>query len=81
MSHASGPGGGAEYDRIDPGDRLRLDNLRTALAPGAGSELRLHNTTRNETYEVRHRLSDGRRRTVLAGGTIATLTREEQRHP
>jgi aconitate hydratase len=56
----------ADYDRIDPGDRLRLDNLRTPLAPGAGSELRLHNTTRNETYEVRHRLSAGRRRTVLA---------------
>ncbi|WP_369394436.1 aconitate hydratase [Streptomyces sp. CG1] len=66
-----------DYDRIEVGDRLRLENLRTALAPGADPHLRLHNTTKNETYQVRHRLSDGRPRTALAGGTIAALAREE----
>ncbi|MFC5213770.1 aconitate hydratase [Streptomyces coerulescens] len=66
-----------DYDRIDTGDRLRLTDLRTALRPGAERRLRLHNTTKDETYEVSHRLSDNRRRTVLAGGTIAALAREE----
>jgi aconitate hydratase len=69
-----------DYDRIDTGDRLRLENLRTALAPGAEPRLRLYNTTKDETYLVHHRLSDSRRRTVLAGGTIAALARHEQ-HP
>ncbi|MBC2906790.1 hypothetical protein [Streptomyces cupreus] len=71
----------ADYDRINPGDRLRLENLHAALAPRAEPRLRLHNTTKDETYRVRHHLSDGRRRTVLAGGTIAALAREEQQHP
>ncbi|MCI3273534.1 aconitate hydratase [Streptomyces cylindrosporus] len=63
----------ADYDRVDAGDRLWLENLHTALAPGAEPRLRLHNTTKDEAYEVRHRLSDGRRHTVLSGGTIAAL--------
>lgn len=63
-----------DHDRIDMGDRLHLGNLHTALAPGAEPRLRLHNVTKDETYRVRHRLSDGRRRTVLAGGTIASLS-------
>ncbi|MFF4471888.1 aconitate hydratase [Streptomyces sp. NPDC001599] len=71
----------ADYDRIDAGDRLRLEDLHTALAPGAEPRLRLRNTSKDETYQVRHHLSDGRRRTVLAGGTIAALAREEQQRP
>ncbi|MFI9585477.1 aconitate hydratase [Streptomyces sp. NPDC052236] len=67
----------ADYDHIDPGDRLRLENLHAALAPGAKPHLRLHNTTKDETYQVRHRLSDSRRRTVLAGGIIPALARED----
>lgn len=63
-----------DHDRIEMGDRLHLGNLHTALAPGAEPRLRLHNVTKDETYRVRHRLSDGRRRTVLAGGTIASLS-------
>jgi aconitate hydratase len=70
-----------DHDRIDTGDRLRLVNLHAALAPGAEPLLRLHNTTKDETYEVRHHLSDGRRRTVLAGGIIPALAREERRNP
>ncbi|MER6523956.1 aconitate hydratase [Streptomyces sp. NPDC001508] len=67
-----------DHDRIDTGDRLQLRNLHTALAPGAEPRLRLHNATKGETYQVHHRLSDGRRRTVLAGGTIASLAPEER---
>ncbi|MFJ8787929.1 hypothetical protein [Streptomyces sp. NPDC102462] len=63
-----------DYDRIDMGGRLHLGNLHTALAPGAEPRLRLRNVTKDETYRVRHHLSDGRRRTVLAGGTIASLS-------
>ncbi|MCQ4080002.1 aconitate hydratase [Streptomyces sp. RB6PN25] len=63
-----------DYDRIDTGDRLRLDGLHAALAPGAAPTLQLRNVTKGEEYEVRHRLSDGRRRTVLAGGIIPALT-------
>ncbi|MFF4036465.1 aconitate hydratase [Streptomyces sp. NPDC001816] len=70
-----------DYDRIDTGDRLRLAGLHTALAPGTEPLLLLHNTNKDETYQVRHRLSDGRRRTILAGGTIAALAREEQQNP
>lgn len=66
-----------DYDRIDTGDRLRLENLHTGLAPGAEPHLQLHNTTKDETYQVRHRLSDGRRGTVLAGGVLAALARED----
>ncbi|UYQ65875.1 aconitate hydratase [Streptomyces peucetius] len=69
-----------DHHRIDAGDRLRLDGLHAALAPGAEPFLRLRNTTKDEIYQVRHRLSDGRRRTVLAGGTIAALAGEEQHH-
>ncbi len=65
-----------DYDRIDPGDRLRLESLHTALAPGAEPRVRLHNSTKDETYQLRHHLSDSRRRTVLAGGVIAALAGE-----
>ncbi|MEV8126817.1 aconitase family protein [Streptomyces sp. NPDC085944] len=70
----------ADYDRIDAGDRLRLENVHASLAPGAEPRLRLRNTTKEETYPVRHHLSDGRR-PVPAGGTIAALAREEQERP
>ncbi|GHF07022.1 aconitate hydratase [Streptomyces morookaense] len=62
-----------DYDRIDADDRLKLEGLHGALAPGAEARLQLLNTTKGETYEVGHRLSDGRRRTVLAGGIIPAL--------
>ncbi|MEV0638383.1 aconitate hydratase [Streptomyces sp. NPDC050619] len=61
--------------RIQRGDRLRLDGLREALAPGAPSELTARNTTREETYRLHHRLSDRQRRAVLSGGTIPALAR------
>lgn len=71
----------SDHDRIDPGDRLRLENLHTTLAPGADPHLRLHNTTKDETYQLRHRLSDGRRRTVVAGGIIPSLAGTQSSGP
>ncbi|WP_229877718.1 aconitate hydratase [Streptomyces bluensis] len=70
----------ADYHRIDVGDRLRLENLHAALAPGAEPLLRLHNTTKEETYRLRHHLPDDRRRTVLAGGIVPALARRDDEH-
>ncbi|MEC3994298.1 aconitate hydratase [Actinacidiphila sp. DG2A-62] len=67
----------ADYDRVEQGDRLRLEGAHAALAPGAEPALRLCNMTRDQVYDVRHRLSDGRRRAVLAGGIIPELARRD----
>ena len=79
---------GADYERIDTGDELRLDGVRGALADGAapadaetghaedgggGGELRLRNVTKGEEYTVRHRLSPRQREIVLAGGVIPAI--------
>ncbi|MFC9909899.1 aconitate hydratase [Streptomyces sp. NPDC127197] len=64
-----------DYTRVRPGDRLRLDDLHKALTPGAPPTVTVHNTGRDETYRLRHRLSDRQRETVLAGGTIPALAR------
>ncbi|MFE1070917.1 hypothetical protein ACFW5W_06765 [Streptomyces sp. NPDC058783] len=56
-------------------------STRRIIARRAEPCLRPRDTTRDETSPVRHRLSDGRRRTVPAGGTIAALAREEQERP
>lgn len=61
----------ADYDRIERGDELVADGLRDALA--AGKQLVVRNQTRDETYTVRHRLSDRQVEMVLAGGQIPLL--------
>ncbi|MET8679358.1 aconitate hydratase [Streptomyces sp. NPDC004647] len=68
-----------DWERIDAGDRLRLDGLRARLAPDAGPSLRVRNTTKDEEYAVHHRLSPRGRGTVLAGGVIPALAAEA--HP
>ncbi|WP_210586195.1 aconitate hydratase [Streptomyces sp. GESEQ-35] len=67
-----------DYRRVEPGDRLRLDGLHDVLAPGAPPEPTAHNITRDQTYRLRHRLSDRQREAVLAGGTIPALARVTQ---
>jgi aconitate hydratase len=66
----------ADYDRIEPGDVLRLTGLHAAMAPGADARLRVRNVTRDEEYAVHHRLSPLRRHAVLSGGIIPALTAE-----
>jgi aconitate hydratase len=63
----------ADYDRIQPGDRLRLDGLHEALAPGTPPTLIARNTTRTEDLRLHHRLSDRQRQAVLAGGALPAL--------
>ena len=64
-----------DHDRIKQGDVLVLDGIREALV--AGTEITVHNTTRNEDYVARHRLSTRQVGMLLAGGLIPWL--REQR--
>ncbi|MFI1963306.1 aconitate hydratase [Streptomyces pathocidini] len=68
----------ADWERIDPGDRLRLEHLDAALAPDAPPVLQLRNTTKGEEYAVHHRLSPRQRATVLAGGVIPRIAAEAE---
>ncbi|MPY82681.1 MAG: aconitate hydratase [Actinophytocola sp.] len=63
----------ADHDRIGTGDVLALDDVRARLTDAA--EITVSNTTRNETYAVRHRLSTRQVDAVLAGGIIPQLAR------
>ncbi len=61
-----------DYDHIDAGDVLRLAELRQ-LADSA--DLTVHNVTKDENYQVRHRLSPRQVEAVLAGGRIPLLAK------
>jgi aconitate hydratase len=62
-----------DYDRVDPGDVLVLDDLREQLPGGPG--LTVRNATKGEDYPLRHRLSPRQVDAVLAGGRIPLLAR------
>ncbi|HET7357252.1 MAG TPA: aconitate hydratase [Nocardioidaceae bacterium] len=57
--------------RIEQGDRLVVDDVRSALS--SGTKLTVHNETRGEEYDVVHRLSPRQVELVLAGGLIPWL--------
>ena len=61
----------ADYDRIDPGDALVLEDVVETLP--RTSELELHNKTEEEVYRVHHSLSERQVHMVLAGGQIPLL--------
>lgn len=61
----------ADYDRIDPGDVLVLEDVVETLP--RSSELELHNKTEEEVYKVHHSLSERQVHMVLAGGQIPLL--------
>jgi len=64
-----------DHDRIQRGDVLVLAGIRQALV--AGTEITVHNETRNEDYVAGHRLSKRQVEMLLAGGLIPLL--REQR--
>jgi aconitate hydratase len=64
-----------EYDTIDQGDTLRIQQLRDALANK--DTLQVDNLTKKSTFTVHHRLSPRQVQDVLAGGLIARLAQEE----
>ena len=67
----------ADYDRIDPDDRLEVEQVGDALA--GGRDLSVRNATKDEVYAVRHRLSPRQVDMVRAGGLIPVF-RKELRH-
>lgn len=62
---------GGDRDRIEQGDVLVVEDLHDTLR--SGTDLTVRNATRDETYAVRHRLSDRQVDMVLAGGLIPAL--------
>jgi aconitate hydratase len=60
-----------DYDRIDPGDTLVIDGLRTTLADSR--QLTVTNACTHDQYPVRHALSPRQAEMVLAGGQIPLL--------
>jgi aconitate hydratase len=58
----------SDYENQQPGDLLRLSNLRQALQ--AGPELLVENSTRHRTFRMRHDLSARQVRFLLRGGLI-----------
>jgi aconitate hydratase len=64
----------ADYDRVEPGDVLVLDDLPDALR--SRDDVPLRNQTKGETYQVRHRLSSRQLDVLAAGGVLPLLHRE-----
>jgi aconitate hydratase len=56
-----------------------VDNLRYAVA--AGTAITIRNTTRDDEYLARHRLSARRVAMVLAGGMIPWLRNQQPPSP
>lgn len=56
-----------DYDRIDQGDRLELNDLDTALDGGC---IVLKNLSKNENYELIHHLSEYQIRSIKAGSVL-----------
>jgi aconitate hydratase len=69
----------ADYDHIAAGDDLTVEHLRDAVA--AGTEITIHNRTRNTSYQTRHRLSRRQVAMVLAGGQIPRLRQPQPSTP
>jgi aconitate hydratase len=68
-----------DYDHIAAGDDLFVADLREAVA--AGTEVTVHNRTRDASYLTRHRLSARQVAMVLAGGQIPLLRQPQSPTP
>ncbi len=64
-----------DYEKIENGDVLVVENLPDVLKNGQDLEIR--NQTKDETYSVRHRLSERQIDLLAAGGLIPTLQQEK----
>ena len=64
----------ADYDRVEAGDELAVERLRSALRDGG--EITIRNLTRGATFVTRHRLSARQVNMVLTGGQIPLLRHE-----
>ena len=57
-----------DYDKIDQGDTLKLENLLAVV--GKGAKATLVNETKNETYELEYEFSDRQEQILLDGGLL-----------
>ena len=64
----------ADYERVGQDDVLVLNGIREAVA--GGTDITVHNATRDEEFVVRHRLSDRQVSLLLAGGLIPWLRQQ-----
>jgi aconitate hydratase len=58
----------ADYDGIDPGDELRIEELRSGLKQG--NRFTVENRSKKTTFEVQHALSRRQVEMVLEGSLI-----------
>jgi aconitate hydratase len=61
----------SDYDRIKPGDRLAVDDLRNTLSHS--TDITIRNASTGDSYQTRHDLSARQQKIVLAGGQIPLL--------
>lgn len=64
-----------DYDEIDQGDILRVENIRQSIETGNSAEL--INVTKGTKYEVKHNLSERQREAILDGGVINTFKKKK----
>ncbi|MGD8717392.1 MAG: aconitate hydratase [Candidatus Zixiibacteriota bacterium] len=58
----------ADYDKLAPGDNLKVENLREALRPG--DPLKITNERDGYSFEVEHNLSERQLAIIKAGGLL-----------
>ena len=65
---------GDDYDRIDQGDELAIENIRNAIS--GKLDITLKNITKNEEYPLSYEFSERQTDMILAGGLL-NYTREK----
>ena len=65
----------ADYDKLEPGDLLRVPNLREVLRPG--DPVTVENATQKYSFEVDHNL-DGRQLAIIEAGGLLNYYRGEK---
>ena len=58
----------ADYDRIETGDTLKAENLRSQIK--AGSEIIIKNITKGTEFKTKLEISDRQKNIILAGGLL-----------
>jgi len=64
----------ADYEALQQGDELRVENAREALA--AGQPLTVRNVTRGTQFEAHANLTDRQTQIVVAGGMLSFMNRQ-----
>jgi aconitate hydratase len=66
-----------DYDKIEQGDTIKLNNLRSALENR--ENIQVVNTTKDQTYEMTYTLSERQIKAILAGGVINYFRMKNER--